>query len=156
MAKTWTDNEESLRPQFDEALDARHQGNTAAAITLCYKLLDKLTSLDKRLLVGVHNELGYIYSCREDYDNAAAHFRKSTEVSPLSETASLGLFHSLFREEHVQEALLEAVRFLSLRDSGEYRSMFTAEGALRGDLSPPARALANKARQLLDAHSRRS
>ena len=52
--------------------------------------------------------------------NAIPYFKKATELSPQSEKASLGLFHSLWNLDRVNEALEEVKRFQTLSHSKDY------------------------------------
>jgi predicted Zn-dependent protease len=78
------------------------------------------------VLAGVLFEL-------EEYKEAAREFREVTRLSPRSELASLGLFHSLLEIGDRTAAVAEMKRFTSLRESPEYASLRSAFQAELGD-----------------------
>jgi predicted Zn-dependent protease len=53
-------------------------------------------------------------------ESAIEQFRRLVALSPTSEKASLGLFHSLWASNRPIEALDEMKRFLSISESDEY------------------------------------
>ena len=79
-------------------------------------------------LAGIYFELN-------DLKNASEYFRRTTELSPKSELASVGLFHSLWGQGFKQEAVDEMRRFLALADSAEY-SQLLHDLAVEGKLVP--------------------
>jgi predicted Zn-dependent protease len=78
------------------------------------------------VLAGVLFELN-------EFAAAAAEFRGTTRLSPNSELASLGLFHSLLRIGDRASAIAEMKRFTSLRESAEYASLQSEFGAKLGE-----------------------
>ncbi len=90
--------------------------------------------------------LGYlagVYFQTDDLENAAEYFRRTTELSPTSELASVGLFHSLWGLGMKQVALDEMRRFLSISESSEY-DLLLHDLAADGQIVPrmdPAQAV---------------
>src|SRR5258707_13560937 len=68
-----------------------------------------------------------------DIDTAIEHFQKAVKLAPKSELYSLGLFHSLWRQEKREEAFDEMKRFMSISDSADYRAIIAAMNAKRSD-----------------------
>ena len=106
---------------FDEALAARNAGDFANAMDICMRALVEVDAPDRRSQAMVYGELGYLHRLQNDDKKSAECYRRSVALSPRSELPSLGLFHSLARQNLWMEALEEAVRFLRNRDSAEYR-----------------------------------
>lgn len=67
--------------------------------------------------------LGFLYAETGDDGNAVQALRKAANLSPRSETASLGLFHSLWRTGKTDAAFSEMRRFVKLNDSPCYRQL---------------------------------
>lgn len=67
--------------------------------------------------------LGGIYYNDERYELAETQFGNACGIAPELEIASLGLFHSLWRQGRKAEALDEARRYLSLTESSDYREI---------------------------------
>jgi tetratricopeptide (TPR) repeat protein len=66
-----------------------------------------------------------------ELSDAVRCFGRATSLSPTSELASLGLFHSLWDAGRIEAALNEMQRFLSLSRSAEYARL------LRELIRPP-------------------
>ncbi len=95
-----------------------------------------------------HAELGGIYLFgTKDYQLAERHYAAAA-ISPRSEFYSLGPFHSLTNQSRWREALEEMCRYLTLRDSPDYRMMLS-EGFPETAFDAPERALIFRARELL-------
>lgn len=62
------------------------------------------------------------------FEEAAELFARTTTISPRSELASVGLFHSLWSLKRVEEARAEATRFLSNGSSREYELLLDEMG----------------------------
>jgi len=69
---------------------------------------------------SVHAILGEIFWEQHNLDEAIASFSKAVELSPKSELASLGLFHTLWESGQRQRATEEMNRFLALSKSAQY------------------------------------
>ncbi len=67
--------------------------------------------------------LAHIHFTMKKFNEALGFYKEAVELSPKSELASLGLFHTLWNLNRVWDAYGEAKRFLSLRDSEEYFRM---------------------------------
>lgn len=101
-----------------------------------------------KLFVHAHIQLGAICNWQKRLGEAEAHFRAAVEAAPKSELASLNLFHVLADRNRGNEALAEAVRLLSLRESLGYRELFD-EMKLGADVD---RSLERRGRELLASH----
>jgi Flp pilus assembly protein TadD len=67
--------------------------------------------------------LGFLYGEAGEDAKAAHAFRKAVSLSPHSEQASLGLFHSLWRAAKTDAAFDEMRRFVKSNDSPRYRQL---------------------------------
>lgn len=101
--------------RFDEALSLRDRGEPDACIAILQDLAREYPNVAAifGMLGGTQWQVGRL-------ENAAANFRRATQLSPKSELSSLGLFHALWDLGHRQEALSEMRRFLALGESKEY------------------------------------
>ena len=112
-SKTSTDPQ--LRAAVDTALKlgraGRHREGTAALIPLAR------AHPQSGAIRGV---LGKLFYESGDYRASAQWFRQTTRVTPTSELASLGLFHSLWNLNRHREALAEISRFLSVAECADY------------------------------------
>ena len=77
----------------------------------------KKRPLHRAAILGV---LAHIYFTQRDLSKALDCYIETVSLSPKSELASLGLFHTLWDLGRAGEACNEAKRFLSLRESEEY------------------------------------
>ncbi len=75
--------------------------------------------------------LGFLYGELGNDAMAVRAFRRATTLSPHSERASMGLFHSLWRTGKVDAAFREMRRYMKAYDSPRFREL------LRGMLSDP-------------------
>ena len=107
-----------LRKKFDTAVRLNKQRRSDEAISI-------LESLRKEFAqsASVVGYLGGIYFEQGRLDKAADCFRRAVKLSPNSELASLGLFHSLWAEGKTSGALAEMARFLAVAESKEYRTL---------------------------------
>ncbi len=88
---------------------------------------------------AVWGSLGKAYFEAGDFPAAAEAFGRTTVLSPSSELASLGLFHSLWKTGAGAAALVEMKRFLSVAPSAEYATLLcdlVVEGAISPRLAP--------------------
>ena len=67
-----------------------------------------------------HAVLANAYWDMKKIELAISEFKKAVELSPQSETASLGLLHCLWGEGNEEEALEEMKRFVANSHSSEY------------------------------------
>jgi hypothetical protein len=117
-----TDEErEQIEPEFNRALDLR-ESNPAEAILILKELDDRFPN--KAVVTGM---IGGIYHILEDWTSALPYYRKTVALSPKSETASIGLFHSLWHHEHFDEAFSEARRFIKLNGVTESYTLLMDE-----------------------------
>jgi tetratricopeptide (TPR) repeat protein len=97
-----------IEPEFNRALDLR-QNNPNEAIQILEQLDHRFPG--QAIITGM---LGSIYHSLGDWVNALRYYRRTVALSPKSELASLGLFHSLRHHERFEEAFDEARRFIKL------------------------------------------
>lgn len=132
---------------FDGAMILRGAYNDAAAARLLRELVARADANNK-LFVHAHIQLGAICNRQRRLREAETHFRAAVEAVPKSEVASLGWFLVLADLNRGNEALAEAVRLLSLRESLGYRELFD-EMRLGADID---RSLERQGRELLASH----
>jgi tetratricopeptide (TPR) repeat protein len=128
--------DQPLRDALNRAIELNRQGKHRA----CVKLLLPLLETHPRS-AAVYGYLGGAYFELGDYDQSTECFRKAARLSPKSELASLGLFHSLWNQDALSEAFDEMKRFLSITDSKEYQTLLR-DMAIEGRLAPKPRAMA--------------
>ena len=121
-------NRNGLRREFDAAikLHRAHKSRQAA------KALEQLAA-DHPSSAPVAGMLGGVYFDLGDFQQAARWFKRATKLSPKSELASVGLFHSLWELDRTADAVAEMRRFLRGSDSPEYTKLLrdlTVEGRL--------------------------
>ena len=100
--------------KFNEALKLRDKSEYNKAIRLLKDLLKE--NPDAPEIYGV---LGGIYFNIDKYNEAFHYMKKTTILSPKSELASLGVFHSLWELGKKKEALEEMDRILELKPDSE-------------------------------------
>lgn len=155
MKRPSTDKERELDPVFTEAIAARDSDHLDLAKPLCNEIIAKLADTDRRFLAIVHSQLGYIHKLLGDLMVAEHHCRLSVHYAPTTELASLNLFHVFVEQGRWREALEEAIRYLTLRTSAEYRSLFEGEDFGKG-FDAPTTNLLIEVRRLLKIHSDRN
>jgi len=112
------ESRKKIEQPFNEALKLRSDGKLKTA----YKILSRLAKENPTIgeiafMTGsVCWELGHL-------DESIDRFRKATVLSPDSEIASIGLFHTLWEAEEYDAAFLEMKRFISTHKSEKYRSL---------------------------------
>jgi predicted Zn-dependent protease len=94
------------RSALSKAIALARNGKAAKAI----KVLQPLASAHSKS-VPLLGYLGGLYYMRKDYAKAVPLFRRTVKLSPDSELASLGLFHSLDQQKKRARAMAEAKRF---------------------------------------------
>ena len=113
---TSTERQE-LDAVLQSAINAYHAGKVSQAINV-------LTRRSNDFKAGkLWGYLGFLYTETRNDRKAAAAFRKAVALSPRSELASLGLFHSLWRIGRVDAAFNEMRRFIKSTDSPRYRQL---------------------------------
>jgi hypothetical protein len=108
---------------FDEAMKLRDVGDLVAARRLLGRLVEQLAPHDGTLLSAAHVQLGQLAKRLGEHRESEPHFRAAVTASPISELASLGLFHVLFEFGRLRDAFQEMVRLLRRRYSEMYDEM---------------------------------
>jgi tetratricopeptide (TPR) repeat protein len=106
---------EQLKELLSIAIDLKNSGELEVARFILERLAE-YNPYDP----SVFGLLGIIFWNLKIMDQAEHNFRKTTQLSPHSETASLGLFHSLWEQDKLDKALEEMKRFIRLKPSEEY------------------------------------
>lgn len=145
---------EKLAALFDEAMALRDLGRLEEAIDLLRTLV-ACTEPEPDVKLHAHslNQIARMYFRTGDFKHSELESMKALAIAPRFELASLGLFHSLLRQDRWIAAFEEAVRFVSLKHSVEYRSLFFDDGFLEGLFDPELRGLALTVRAKLDRWS---
>lgn len=112
-----------IEPDFNRALLLRDSGDLLGA-ALIFERLDKEYP-NQSAILGMWAS---IYFHLENWEMALPLYQRTTNLSPKSELASLGLFHSLWNLGKQDEAFSETKRFLSISDSEEYRQLIKEMG----------------------------
>jgi len=120
---------EQLNETLQQAIGSYHAGQLTQAIA-------QLEGDSKRFPKSpkLWGYLGFLYSERGAETKAIRAFRNALRLSPRSEQASLGLFHSLWRAGRMDDAFHEMRRFMKSNDSPRYLEL------LRDMLSESKRA----------------
>jgi hypothetical protein len=147
-----SENEKRLSYLFDDAMKLRDAGELVAARRMLASLVEQLGPEDIALLSHAHMQLGYVSRLLGDRRGREAHFRAATIVRPRGELASMGLFHALFWQGRITEALQEMVRLLRLRYSQLYSELLTPRYGR--SLDAEQQALIAEGRRLLARRSR--
>jgi predicted Zn-dependent protease len=114
---------EDFKKLLGQAIDLKNQERYSEAAHLLENLSKSYPeSASVRALLGdalwEQNDLG----------GAVASFRQAVKLAPNSETASLGLFHTLLESGDRQSAIAEMSRFLTVSDSEEYKVLARSLG----------------------------
>ncbi len=135
---------------FDRALRLRDNGDLDGALALLQQLVATPSSTDLRSHAHAQLQLGNVLAKLGRHADAVAAFRAATDTAPRMELASLALFHALDRVGEHDEALCEAFRLLTIRESTGYRELFDGDAAR--DETGDALELVEQIRVLLAAH----
>ena len=131
------DKVQEIKRIFREAMVLRDAGRLGEAV----EKLQYILSLSPERKAPILGPLAHIYFLLKDHENARSHYVEALSLSPRSELGSLGLFHTLWDMGKYREAVEEARRFLSIRDSKEYflmiEEMQDAFAAAGVDLTEP-------------------
>ena len=128
---------QQLNDLLQAAIDSYHDGRLDVAISH----LARSASAFPRA-ARLWGYLGFLYGEARENAKAAQAFRKVTALSPRSEQASLGLFHSLWRTGKINAAFDEMRRFVKSNDSPRYRQLIREMLAEAPDkLTAPMEAL---------------
>ena len=145
--RTWTENEEKYRPDFDRALEARDRGERARAIELLLEVCDHLEARDTRLATHSHLQLSNLNKLEGDSESRLRHAIVAAQISPRFELASVALFHAMLGVGRTEDAMREMVRYVSAKDSPMYRELLGVGYSL--ELPMAELELAVEARKLL-------
>ena len=114
------DEKTKIEPEFNRALDLWHEDNFLEALKILKNLSKEFP--DQPAILGM---IGAIYFSLEDWSNSIIYYRKTVEISPKSELASIAFFHCLWNHEEFDKAFSEANRFTKLNGfSKEYSLIF--------------------------------
>jgi predicted Zn-dependent protease len=136
---------------FDEAMRLRDTGAYSEASRVLRELIASLPPDERRLRMHSHLQLGHIAEKLADEPQAEVEFRAASAIAPNTELPSLGLFHALLTLQRQTEALEEALRFVSQRESLGYRELFAGD-AFREEMSTEELRLAEQIREHLARH----
>ena len=135
MTRAKNSNSTSER-DFEEAIKANRLGDPLRAI----RLLKSIASRSPKS-AAVIGYLGGVFYNQERYAEAAEAFSTAVAISPKSELASLGLFHSLWQLGRRHESFAEMRRLLTKVDSDEYKTLLR-DLAVAGELERELDAIA--------------
>ncbi len=110
-----------------EAIEYRNQDCSQKAVTLLLPHVRLI--MQSAPAAGL---LATLYWDQHNYAKAAKWFAVAVRLAPLSEKASLGLFHSLWEIGKRDQAFDEMRRFLIIGESTEYRRLLRD---LKGELA---------------------
>ena len=108
----------TLHDEFDQAIHLRDEGKPDEALAILSKLAN-----EPNATAAVFAVLGSLQWERGALRDAVSSFRNATDLSPRSEVASLGLFHTLLEWGQDDEAFDEMRRYLSVGKSEEYQAL---------------------------------
>ena len=128
-----------LNNLLKKALELRAAGRLSSALAVLRPLMQQ--RLHSGAAAGI---IATVLWEHKDIRLASEWFARAVRISPHSERASLGLFHSLWAQNRIDEAFAEMDRFMTGRHSTEYEKL---RRALTREL--------NYYFQALNAHSRR-
>ncbi|MGA2583328.1 MAG: tetratricopeptide repeat protein [Tepidisphaeraceae bacterium] len=109
---------QQLNGLLQAAIDSYHAGQLDEAIN---HLSQSASDFPKAAKLWGY--LGFLYAEAGEDVKAAQAFRKAASISPHSEQASLGLFHSLWRMGKTNAAFDEMRRYVKSNDSPRYRQL---------------------------------
>ena len=115
-----TKNREYLDKSIQDIFNSKNKGDIGEAIRKAKLLADELPT--DPAVCGV---LASLYFQVDKFDESAVFFKKAVDLSPASEVASLGLFHSLWSIGKKEEALKEMRRYLEISESEEYKNLLS-------------------------------
>ena len=100
------------------AIDDYHVGRLPQAIDRLAEQADAFPKAPR-----LWGYLGLLHGENGDLKNAARAYRRTTELSPRSQLASVGLFHNLWRWNKIDVAFDEMWRFVQQNDAPRYREL---------------------------------
>jgi len=103
------------KAEYEKALELRDAGKFQETFNILEPLLTKYSQNAGLIIIAadMSYELGNI-------EKAIELFKQTVSLKPKSETASLGLFHSLWKMKRFDEAFEEMKRFMSVSYSQDY------------------------------------
>jgi hypothetical protein len=104
---------------INQAIALESNGQLLAAVQLLTTLARECSDAS-----SVHGYLAWYLSQSGRHEEAAMHSSEAVGLSPASERASLVHFHALWSSGQHLEAIAEMNRFLTIRPSSEYNSIF--------------------------------
>lgn len=107
--------------KVDEAVRLRDKGRERDALAKLAAIVEDHPNSSYAYVV-----MGGLYWDRDQIERAIECFRHATRISPELEKASLALFHLLYEAGDRDGAFGEMRRFLSKRESAEYRQLIQA------------------------------
>ncbi len=107
-----------LDEKIEKVLDLKKQGMYEDALREAENLIGKYPEIG-----SVYGLAASIYFELDRFEEAARKYKKATELSPKSEMASLGLFHSLWQIGSNDAAFEEMKRYMSIAESEEYNEL---------------------------------
>jgi predicted Zn-dependent protease len=106
---------DDIEEEFDGALALRDTGKVDEALRILQDL-----ALRRPDAYPVFGAMAGIQYEKDDLEGASRNFRRTVVLSPRSELASRGLFHSLYKLGKLAEAFEEVARYRALKSSAEY------------------------------------
>jgi predicted Zn-dependent protease len=107
-----------LHDVLQSSIDAYHAGRVDEAIAHLVAAGRDFPKASK-----LWGYFGFLHSEAGQDAKAVQAFRKATTLSPRSEAASLGLFHSLWRTGRTDAAFHEMRRFVKSNEPPQYRQL---------------------------------
>ena len=107
-----------LDKKIEKVLELKKQDKYKDALCEAENLTEKYPEIG-----SVYGLAASIYFELDRFEEAAQKYRKATEISPKSEMASLGLFHSLWQIGSNDAAFEEMKRYMSIAESEEYNEL---------------------------------
>lgn len=135
---------------FAEATASRALGAYAVAREKCRVALEALPLDSARARGAICREIGLTYHLVDDYAAALPWYERARDLMPLSESASVVVFHCYYKLEKLEQALNEALRLCELRSSDEYREFLCD----LPDVPSELQALHSRIRALLERPER--
>jgi tetratricopeptide (TPR) repeat protein len=117
----------AVKALVDDMLDARQRDDEQRVLDLGGQLLAMLRPNERTWIALANAELGLVYYEQGNLVVAEMYFEQAVKASPRSEIASLGVFETRGKQHRWRDALSEVLRFVTIRDSPEYRRIFTDE-----------------------------
>lgn len=112
---------DKIKDRFNNAIKLRDEGRIDEALRILNAI--NVEYPNQASILGV---IGGIYFGIGDLEAARTLLERVVSMSPRSELASLGLFHSLWELGRHEEALSEMKRFLAFADSDEYQRILSS------------------------------